>query len=173
MGPILQRIFWALLEGLTASALLVAGGRQALTALQAMSIATGLIYTILICIVCLALWRAMQVEAGDIDPFGPSFVIDILDPFFTDPLDEVLSKAVFTSKLFSQFLGNIILAPLTVAKTSARVWGPSSFIPILLCLLVMFIVHRSSCSPVSCRRMLGSSFGFLHRFWISSLNGLD
>jgi len=141
--PILQRIFWALLEGLTASALLVAGGRQALTALQAMSIATGLIYTILICIVCLALWRAMQVEAGDIDPFGPSFVIDILDPFFTDPLDEVLSKAVFTSKLFAQFLGNIILAPLTVAKTSARVWGPTSFIPVLLCLsflLVMFIV---------------------------------
>ena len=38
--------------GLTATALLVAGGKAALDALQAMSIATGLVYTILMCIAC-------------------------------------------------------------------------------------------------------------------------
>ena len=48
-------------EGTTASALLVAGGEKALSALQAMSIATGFIYTILICIACIALWRALKV----------------------------------------------------------------------------------------------------------------
>merc|ERR1719410_1636148 len=56
--PRLQRVLWALIEGLTATALLVAGGEKALTALQAMSIATGLIYTMLIYIACIALWRA-------------------------------------------------------------------------------------------------------------------
>ena len=49
-------------EGITATSLLVAGGRQALSALQAMSIATGFIYTILICIACVALWRALKVN---------------------------------------------------------------------------------------------------------------
>ena len=49
-------------EGTTASALLVAGGEKALSALQAMSIATGFIYTILICIACIALWRALKVR---------------------------------------------------------------------------------------------------------------
>ena len=59
--PRLQRLLWALLEGVTATALLVAGGKKALSALQAMSIATGFIYTILICIACIALWRALKV----------------------------------------------------------------------------------------------------------------
>merc|ERR1740137_483582 len=119
--PKLQRVFWALIEGLTATALLVAGGKQALTALQAMSIATGLICTILMCIACVALWRAMQVEAGDLDPHGPSFDVDILDPFFTDPFDQVVSKFSSTFKLFLKFLLNLIITPLTVANTSSRV----------------------------------------------------
>ena len=50
-----------------------------------MSIATGLVYTVLMCVACLALWRALQVEAGDADWLGPAFTTDILDPFFTDP----------------------------------------------------------------------------------------
>ena len=32
--PLLQRVFWALIEGATATALLVAGGTDSLTALQ-------------------------------------------------------------------------------------------------------------------------------------------
>ena len=50
-----------IIEGITATSLLVAGGPQALSALQAMSIATGFVYTILICISCLSLWRALKV----------------------------------------------------------------------------------------------------------------
>ena len=35
--PLLQRVFWALIEGATATALLVAGGTDSLTALQVSS----------------------------------------------------------------------------------------------------------------------------------------
>ena len=80
--PRLQRLLWALTEGLTATALLVAGGEVALQALQAMSIATGLVYTILMCIACQALWLPLQVEGGQLDPRGPDFSIHVLDPFF-------------------------------------------------------------------------------------------
>jgi len=78
--PVLQRVFWALTEGATATALLYAGGTDALQALQAVSIAAGLLYTILLCLMCVALWRAVQMEAGDLDPNGPQFSISLFNP---------------------------------------------------------------------------------------------
>ena len=62
----------------------------------------GFIYTILICIACFALWKALKViiafrigyensifmfqtESGYSTQFGKSFEISIFDPFFTDP----------------------------------------------------------------------------------------
>ena len=39
--PKLQRVFWALMEGATATALLVAGGQQGLVALQTAGILSG------------------------------------------------------------------------------------------------------------------------------------
>ena len=32
-----------------------------------------------------ALWLALQVECGDLDPKGPAFDIHVLDPFFSRP----------------------------------------------------------------------------------------
>lgn len=78
--PVPQRVFWALTEGATATALLYAGGTDALQALQAVSIAAGLPYTILLCFMCVALWRAVQMEAGDLDPNGPQFSISLFNP---------------------------------------------------------------------------------------------
>lgn len=78
--PVLQRVFWALTEGATATALLYAGGTDALQALQAVSIAAGLPYTILLCFMCVALWRAVQMEAGDLDSNGPQFSISLFNP---------------------------------------------------------------------------------------------
>jgi len=54
-----QRVFWALTEGGVATALLVAGGKNALKALQAVSICAGLPYTVFLCMMCTALWRAL------------------------------------------------------------------------------------------------------------------
>lgn len=78
--PIPQRIFWALTEGATATALLYAGGTDALNALQAVSIVAGLPYTILLCFMCVALWRAVQMEDGDLDANGPQFNVTLFHP---------------------------------------------------------------------------------------------
>lgn len=58
--PVLQRVFWALTEGACATGLLVAGGSDALTALQTVSIAAGLPYTVVICFMCVSLWKALK-----------------------------------------------------------------------------------------------------------------
>ena len=63
------------MEGATASALLAAGGKGGLQALQTAGVVSGLPYTFVICILCVALWRAVKVAAGDLDPFGPTFAI--------------------------------------------------------------------------------------------------
>ena len=79
--PVIQRIFWALTEGATATALLNAGGNEGLAALQSMAIASGVPYTILLCFMCVALWRAVKMEGGDLDPRGPQFTTSLLDVF--------------------------------------------------------------------------------------------
>jgi len=122
--PRLQRLLWALLEGITATSLLVAGGRQALSALQAMSIATGFIYTILICIACVALWRALKFESGALPSSKNKFDIGVLDPFFTDPFCQLTTKTLkHRMKLFLSFCFNIPAAPFTVAVSLLRVSG--------------------------------------------------
>ena len=87
--PVLQRIFWALTEGATATALLYVGGGKALNALQTVSIASGVPYTILLCLMCVALWRAVKVEAGDLDPNGPQFTTGLLDVLSTPTTQSV------------------------------------------------------------------------------------
>jgi choline/glycine/proline betaine transport protein len=58
-SPVPQRIFWAMMEGLVAAALLLGGG---LTALQSASIATGLPFTIILIIMVYSLYRGLQQE---------------------------------------------------------------------------------------------------------------
>ena len=57
-----QRVFWAFTEGATATALLVAGGNKGLTALQTVSIIMGLPYTIIVCFMCVSLYRLVRVS---------------------------------------------------------------------------------------------------------------
>ena len=83
--PILQKIFWSVMEGATATALLVAGGSQGLLALQAASIASGLPYTVVVCLICTATWRAVKVAAGDLDPHAPTFACGLFDPLGAEP----------------------------------------------------------------------------------------
>lgn len=84
--PKIQRVFWAFMEGATATALLAAGGKEGLVALQAAGILSGLPYTIVICLLCVALWRAVRVASGDLDPFGPDFAIGLFDCWATLPM---------------------------------------------------------------------------------------
>ncbi len=80
--PVLQRIFWALTEGACATGLLVAGGTNALKTLQTMSIASGLIYTIILNFMTVALWRLCRIDAGELDPDGPEFTMELMDVFY-------------------------------------------------------------------------------------------
>eukprot|EP00427_Karlodinium_veneficum_P047445 CAMPEP_0169233064 /NCGR_PEP_ID=MMETSP1016-20121227/27417_1 /TAXON_ID=342587 /ORGANISM="Karlodinium micrum, Strain CCMP2283" /LENGTH=444 /DNA_ID=CAMNT_0009312383 /DNA_START=374 /DNA_END=1708 /DNA_ORIENTATION=+ len=68
--PLLQRLYWALTEGLAATALLYAGRyigttTGGLKALQTGSICVGLPYTFLVCFMCVSLWRTFQYEFKD------------------------------------------------------------------------------------------------------------
>ncbi len=58
-APVSQRIFWCTFEGLVAIALLIGGG---LAALQAMVISTGLPFTIVLLLLCFAIWRGLRAE---------------------------------------------------------------------------------------------------------------
>ncbi|AGA84753.1 BCCT family transporter [Stutzerimonas stutzeri] len=57
--PVWQRVFWASIEGIVASTLLLAGG---LSALQTMTIASALPFAIIMMIAALGMWRALVIE---------------------------------------------------------------------------------------------------------------
>ncbi|MCE5974355.1 BCCT family transporter [Sinirhodobacter sp. WL0062] len=59
-APVPQRVFWCTFEGAVAIVLLVGGG---LSALQAMVISTGLPFTLVLLLMCWAVFRGLQTEA--------------------------------------------------------------------------------------------------------------
>ncbi len=61
-APVPQRLFWASVEGVIACALLVGGGNEALTALQAGAITTGLPFTVVLILMCFSLYRGLREE---------------------------------------------------------------------------------------------------------------
>ncbi|MFH7321228.1 BCCT family transporter [Desulfurivibrio sp. D14AmB] len=58
-SPVWQRIFWAVVEGIVAAALLLAGG---LAALQTATIASALPFTVVMILMCWGLLRALRIE---------------------------------------------------------------------------------------------------------------
>jgi BCCT family betaine/carnitine transporter len=58
-APVPQRVFWCLFEGAVAIVLLLGGG---LAALQAMVISTGLPFTIVLLLMCFAIWKGLLAE---------------------------------------------------------------------------------------------------------------
>jgi len=61
-APVSQRIFWAILQGMVAAALLVGGGAGALGAMQAGTIASGLPFTLVLLICCYSLFKGLMSE---------------------------------------------------------------------------------------------------------------
>jgi choline/glycine/proline betaine transport protein len=60
-----QRLFWAIMEGLVAAVLLIAGtvgGGNALSALQTAAITTGLPFCAVLLVMCYTLFRALSEE---------------------------------------------------------------------------------------------------------------
>ena len=92
--PFIQRIFWALTQGAVATSLLSAGGEDSLTALQAVSICSGLAYTIILNFLCVSLWRALKIECGDLDPNGPQFSTKLQDVLYKPTKRKLCKVAV-------------------------------------------------------------------------------
>ncbi|WP_404362979.1 BCCT family transporter [Marinobacter sp.] len=61
-APAAQRVFWATLEGVIAAALLTIGGADALTALQAGAVTTGLPFTVVLLVMCVSLGKGLHHE---------------------------------------------------------------------------------------------------------------
>lgn len=58
-APVTQRVFWCIFEGAVAIALLIGGG---LASLQAAVISTGLPFTLVLLIMCYAIWKGLASE---------------------------------------------------------------------------------------------------------------
>lgn len=65
-APVAQRVFWCTFEGLVAITLLLVGGSEALTALQAMTVSTGLPFTIILLIMCYSTWKGISAESKNL-----------------------------------------------------------------------------------------------------------
>ncbi|PIE43264.1 MAG: BCCT transporter [Gammaproteobacteria bacterium] len=61
-APVPQRVFWATIEGAIAAALLWIGGTEAIQALQAGAISTGLPFTIVLLLMCVSLILGFRTE---------------------------------------------------------------------------------------------------------------
>ncbi|PMH46596.1 BCCT transporter [Vibrio sp. 10N.286.49.B3] len=61
-APVLQRVFWAFMEGAIAVALLWIGGNEAVQALQAGAISTALPFTFILLMMCVSLIMGMRTE---------------------------------------------------------------------------------------------------------------
>ncbi len=66
-APVSQRVFWCSFEGLVAAVLLLVGGAEALGALQAMAVSTGLPFTIVLLAMCISLWIGLSRASKEID----------------------------------------------------------------------------------------------------------
>lgn len=79
----MQRVYWAMTEGLSATALLYSGrfignSKGGLQALQKMSICVGLPYTFLICVMTVSMLRALQYEVKE-RKWGDGFEKSVID----------------------------------------------------------------------------------------------
>jgi hypothetical protein len=94
----------------------------------------------IIFLLCLSIWRAVQVAAGDLDAHGPQFAIGLFDPLAAEPLGVLKSKPKAVLDLFLQFLMNIVTAPWTVAVSAHRLGGKKRKLWVHLLATIPFFV---------------------------------
>ncbi len=69
--PTSQRVFWATLEGVVAAVLLLVGGTGALDALRAMTVSTGLPFTLVLLAMCYCIWVGLWAAVRERTSVGP------------------------------------------------------------------------------------------------------
>ena len=97
--PPIQKIYWAVTEGALTHALIVNGG---IDVLKGATIVSAFPFTIILCLLCVSLWRVLKMETGDptITNTRKSFntgIFDVLDGFKhedTDPVTPSRKKCI-------------------------------------------------------------------------------
>jgi len=137
--PVAQKIFWAVSEGAAATALLMAGKRDSLTALKTASIVCGLPYTFVLFWMTQALLLVVKEEGGDLDIDRKGFQTFLfsMDFYATGPFSSVV---------------DILLAAVAPFMTMGRIAGKLAgkanctqtlvTSAILFCTCVMFLILR-------------------------------
>jgi len=64
-APVSQKVFWCSFEGIVAIVLLLVGGSEALGALQAMAVSTGLPFTVVLLALCVSLYMGLKSEISE------------------------------------------------------------------------------------------------------------
>lgn len=113
--PFGQRIIWSLTEGAVAITLLYAGGEDGLSALRGVSILASVPFTVVLCLMCKALWETLS-EEWDILKGTPTHtynkwatqIVDVLDsPTFSVP--QVRNVTPASSDLWFRFFLLLLL----------------------------------------------------------------
>mmetsp|Transcript_5187 Transcript_5187/g.17441 ORF Transcript_5187/g.17441 Transcript_5187/m.17441 type:complete len:759 (+) Transcript_5187:475-2751(+) len=116
--PLPQKIFWAVTEGATCTALLVAGGSQALYALRSASIIAGFPYTIALCFMCTSIMRVVKIEAGEDDIMSMfrwnTGLLDIAEGFSPTTMKGSLPCSTGPGGRFALTLKALVFPPLSV-----------------------------------------------------------
>lgn len=113
--PLFQRVFWSVTEGAAACALLIAGGKQAVTAVQTAAILTALPYTFILCFVCPALWHTLKEEGGDLSRHRTQFHCHLVDP---------ITNPGMSSRRWLKLLKNVFLPMLDISRAAASQHAP-------------------------------------------------
>jgi len=110
-SPVWQRVFWALLQGVVASVLLLAGGLQAL---QTVAIASALPFLIVMLLMCMGLYRALQddwIKVSSVQSHNTSVQFTKSSVNWKDHIDVLLSHP--SKQEAQRFLDEIATPALT------------------------------------------------------------
>ena len=108
--PRVQRIFWCCVMGGVASAALATKGEAALAAIQTASILTALPFYLFLSVLCVSLWRGLEMECGNVNPYGVDFTVGVIDPVSS-----------WRPTLWCSFLKNLVLTPVTLYSVSVKI----------------------------------------------------
>ncbi|MBW8182362.1 BCCT family transporter [Shewanella nanhaiensis] len=110
-APVWQRVFWALLQGVVASVLLLAGGLQAL---QTVAIASALPFLLVMLLMCFGLYKALKddwLKINSVQSHNTSVQFTKTDVNWEDHIDVLVSHP--SQKDAQDFLDNVATPALT------------------------------------------------------------